>query len=46
MQTGDHNVLIIPWVTDNRCVVGRISRQVLELAAAFDPELDRISGIL
>jgi hypothetical protein len=39
-QTGEHHVLIVAWVTNNRCVVGRISRQVLELAAAFDPEFD------
>ena len=36
VQTGDHHVLIVPWVTDNRHVVNRISRQILELATAFD----------
>ena|SRR5439155_26694164 len=46
MQTSDHNVLIIAWVTDNRCVVSRISRQILKLTSAFDPEFDRISGIV
>jgi hypothetical protein len=37
VQTGDHHVLIVPWVADNRHVVNRISRQILELAVAFDP---------
>ena len=43
VQTGDRHVLIVPWVTDNRHVVNRISRQILELATAFDQEFDWIS---
>jgi len=46
MQTGDHHVLIVAWVTDDRYVVNRISWQVLELAVAFDPEFDWISRIV
>ena len=42
VQTGDHHVLVIAWVTENRHVVNRISRQILELAVAFDPEFDWI----
>ena len=46
VQTGDHHVLIVPWVADNRYVINRISRQVLELAIAFDLEFDGISRIV
>ena len=46
VQTGDHHVLIVPWVADNRHVVNRISRQVLELATTFDQEFDWISRIV
>jgi hypothetical protein len=46
MHPRDHHVLIVPWVTDNRHVVNRISWQILELAAAFDQEFDWISWIV
>src|SRR6266536_6566094 len=46
VQPGDHHVLIVAWVTDNRHVVNRISRQVLVLTAAFDQEFDWISRIV
>src|SRR6266496_5448754 len=46
VQAGDHHVLIVPWVADNRHVVNRISRQVLVLTAAFDQEFDWISRIV
>ena len=46
MHSGDHHVLIVPWVTENGDVVNRISRQILELAAVFDQEFDWISRIV
>src|SRR4029450_795101 len=46
MQTGDHNVLIVAWVTKNRCVIGGVSRQIFELTAAFDSEFDCVRGFV
>ena len=46
VQAGDHHVLIVPWVADNRHVVNRISRQILEQTVAVDPEFEGISRVV
>jgi hypothetical protein len=46
VHPGNHHVLVISWITNNRHVVSRISRQIFKLATIFDPEFDRISGIV
>ena len=46
MQPGDHDILIIAWVTNDRCIIGWISRQILVLTATFDPKFDWIIGIV
>src|SRR4030095_6831748 len=46
VQAGDHHILIIAGVTDNRHVINRVPWQVLELHAAFDSEFDWSSRIV
>src|SRR6266699_7062851 len=46
MQAGDHHVLIVAWVANNRHMINRISQQILKRATAFDQELDWISRIV
>jgi hypothetical protein len=45
VQAGDDQVLVVSRITDDRGVVRR-PRQILEQAAALDPELDRVGRVV